>query len=116
MGRLLRATCSGSTQLIHFDDKVIHTEYSALMSKVMTNGNGKIKFPINEPAEGKRKSQIQEYLDFYHGPGVQHIALRTEDIVAHRRGAARARRRLPRRRRTPTTTTSPDRVGEIGED
>jgi 4-hydroxyphenylpyruvate dioxygenase len=71
----------GFAQLIHYDDKVIHTEYSALMSKVMTNGNGRIKFPINEPATGKRKSQIQEYLDYYHSPGVQHIALRTDDIV-----------------------------------
>ena len=71
----------GFSQLIHYDDKVIHTEYSALMSKVMTNGNGRIKFPINEPATGKKKSQIQEYLDWYHSPGCQHIALRTEDIV-----------------------------------
>jgi 4-hydroxyphenylpyruvate dioxygenase len=71
----------GFSQLIHYDDKVIHTEYSALMSKVMTNGNGRIKFPINEPAEGKRKSQIQEFLDWYHTPGTQHIALRTEDIT-----------------------------------
>jgi 4-hydroxyphenylpyruvate dioxygenase len=72
----------GFSQLIHYDDKVIHTEYSALMSKVMTNGNGRIKFPINEPATGKKKSQIQEYLDWYLSPGVQHIALRTDDIVA----------------------------------
>jgi 4-hydroxyphenylpyruvate dioxygenase len=72
----------GFSQLIHYDDKVIHTEYSALMSKVMTNGNGRIKFPINEPAPGKRKSQIQEFLDWYHTPGTQHIALRTEDITA----------------------------------
>jgi 4-hydroxyphenylpyruvate dioxygenase len=71
----------GFSQLIHYDDKVIHTDYSALMSKVMTNGNGRIKFPINEPATGKKKSQIQEYLDWYRSPGVQHIALRTEDIV-----------------------------------
>jgi 4-hydroxyphenylpyruvate dioxygenase len=72
----------GFAQLIHYDDKVIHTEYSALMSKVMTNGNGRIKFPINEPATGRRKSQIQEYLDYYRSPGVQHIALRTDDIVS----------------------------------
>jgi 4-hydroxyphenylpyruvate dioxygenase len=72
----------GFSQLIHYDDKVIHTEYSALMSKVMTNGNGRIKFPINEPATGKKKSQIQEFLDWYGMPGCQHIALRTEDIVA----------------------------------
>jgi 4-hydroxyphenylpyruvate dioxygenase len=71
----------GFSQLIHYDDKVIHTDYSALMSKVMTNGNGRIKFPINEPASGKKKSQIQEFLDWYHTPGVQHVALRTEDIV-----------------------------------
>ncbi|CAN5513687.1 4-hydroxyphenylpyruvate dioxygenase [soil metagenome] len=72
----------GFSQLIHYDDKVIHTEYSALMSKVMTNGNGRIKFPINEPAAGKKKSQIQEYLDWYKTPGVQHMALRTTDIVS----------------------------------
>ena len=66
----------------HFDDKDISTEYSALMSKVMANGNGFVKFPINEPAEGRRKSQIEEYLDFYQGPGVQHIALATADILA----------------------------------
>jgi 4-hydroxyphenylpyruvate dioxygenase len=71
----------GFSQLIHYDDKVIHTDYSALMSKVMTNGNGRIKFPINEPATGKKKSQIQEFLDWYLDPGCQHIALRTEDIV-----------------------------------
>ncbi len=71
----------GFSQLIHYDDKVIHTEYSALMSKVMTNGNGRIKFPINEPAAGRKRSQIQEYLDWYRSPGCQHIALRTEDIV-----------------------------------
>ena len=71
----------GFAQLIHYDDKVIHTEYSALMSKVMTNGNGRVKFPINEPAAGKKKSQIQEFLDWYRSPGCQHIALRTEDIV-----------------------------------
>jgi len=66
----------------HFDDADISTEYSALMSKVMANGNGYVKFPINEPAEGRRKSQIEEYLDFYGGPGVQHIALATSDILA----------------------------------
>jgi len=65
----------------HFDDKDISTDYSALMSKVMANGNGRIKFPINEPAEGKKKSQIQEYLDFYNGPGVQHIAMATDNII-----------------------------------
>ncbi len=72
----------GFSQLIHYDDKVIHTDYSALMSKVMTNGNGRIKFPINEPATGKKKSQIQEFLDWYLDSGTQHVALRTEDIVA----------------------------------
>jgi 4-hydroxyphenylpyruvate dioxygenase len=71
----------GFSQLIHFDDKTITTEYSALMSKVMQDGTGRVKFPINEPATGKRKSQIQEYLDYYGGPGVQHIALATDDIV-----------------------------------
>ncbi|MCZ8516882.1 4-hydroxyphenylpyruvate dioxygenase [Paenibacillus filicis] len=71
----------GFKQMIHFDDKDISTEYSALMSKVMFNG-GRIKFPINEPANGKRKSQIQEYLDYYHGAGVQHIALLTNDIIS----------------------------------
>ncbi|QFT89202.1 4-hydroxyphenylpyruvate dioxygenase [Bacillus sp. THAF10] len=70
----------GFKEMTHFTDKDINTEYSALMSKVMHNG-GRIKFPINEPAEGKRKSQIQEYLEFYNGPGVQHIAILTEDIV-----------------------------------
>jgi 4-hydroxyphenylpyruvate dioxygenase len=64
-----------------FDDKDISTEYSALMSKVMSNGNGRVKFPINEPAEGRKKSQIEEYLDFYQGPGVQHIAMTTDDII-----------------------------------
>ncbi|MDQ0416275.1 4-hydroxyphenylpyruvate dioxygenase [Croceifilum oryzae] len=71
----------GFKQMIHFDDDDISTEYSALMSKVMTSGTGRIKFPINEPANGKRKSQIQEYLDFYRGAGVQHVALITNDIV-----------------------------------
>jgi 4-hydroxyphenylpyruvate dioxygenase len=65
----------------HFDEKDISTEYSALMSKVMANGNGRVKFPLNEPAEGRRKSQIEEYLEFHHGPGVQHIALATDDIL-----------------------------------
>lgn len=71
----------GFANLITFDDKDISTQYTALMSKVMTNGNGRIKFPINEPAEGKKKSQIEEYLDFYDGPGIQHIAVATDDIV-----------------------------------
>lgn len=72
----------GFVNFLSFDDKQIHTEYSALMSKVMSNGNGRIKFPINEPAEGKKKSQIEEYLDFYEGEGVQHIAVTTNDIVS----------------------------------
>ena len=71
----------GFANLITFDDKDISTQFTALMSKVMTNGNGRIKFPINEPAEGKKKSQIEEYLDFYGGPGCQHIAVATDDIV-----------------------------------
>lgn len=71
----------GFKLLLTFDDKDISTEYSALMSKVVSNGNGYIKFPINEPAQGKRKSQIEEYLDFYRGPGVQHIAIATDDII-----------------------------------
>jgi 4-hydroxyphenylpyruvate dioxygenase len=72
----------GFTQLVHFDDRAISTEYSALMSKVMQNGSGRIKFPINEPAPGRKKSQIEEYLDFYRSPGVQHLALNTDDIVS----------------------------------
>ena len=71
----------GMTNIVHFGDDQIQTEYSALMSKVMADGSGKIKFPINEPAEGKRKSQIDEYLEFNEGPGVQHIALQSESIV-----------------------------------
>jgi len=72
----------GFKNLVSFDDEDISTEYSSLMSKVMSNGNERIKFPINEPAKGKRKSQIDEYLDFYRGPGVQHLALATEDIIS----------------------------------
>lgn len=75
------AEVMGFNQLLSFDDKDISTEYTALMSKVMQNGNGKIKFPINEPAAGKKKSQIDEYLEFYHGAGVQHIAMSTTNIV-----------------------------------
>lgn len=71
----------GFAQLVSFDDKDISTEYTALMSKVMSNGNGRIKFPINEPAEGKKKSQIEEYIDFYQGAGVQHIAVATDNIM-----------------------------------
>ena len=81
----------GFKNLITFDDKDISTEYTALMSKVMANGNGRIKFPINEPAKGKKKSQIEEFLDFYNGPGCQHIAVATNDIIftvseMHKRG------------------------------
>jgi 4-hydroxyphenylpyruvate dioxygenase len=72
----------GMVEMIHFSDEDISTEYSALMSKVVADGEGRIKFPINEPAEGKRKSQIEEYLEYYGGPGVQHIAMTTTDIVA----------------------------------
>jgi 4-hydroxyphenylpyruvate dioxygenase len=80
----------GFKLLVTFDDKDISTEYSALMSKVVSNGNGYIKFPINEPASGKKKSQIEEYLDFYNGPGVQHIAIATDDII-HTVGELRKR-------------------------
>ena len=79
----------GFYNMLHFTDQDISTEYSALMSKVMANGDEKIKFPINEPAEGKKKSQIEEFLEFYQGPGVQHVALSTDDII----GAVRALRR-----------------------
>jgi 4-hydroxyphenylpyruvate dioxygenase len=75
------ADTMGFTQLVHFDDRAISTEYSALMSKVMQDGTGRVKFPINEPAPGKRKSQVEEYLDYYRGPGVQHVALNTADLV-----------------------------------
>ncbi len=75
------AEVMGFTQIVSFDDNDISTEYTALMSKVMSNGNGRIKFPINEPAEGKKKSQIEEYINFYRGAGVQHLALATDDII-----------------------------------
>ena len=75
------ADVMGFANLISFDDKDISTEYSALMSKVMTNGNGRIKFPINEPAKGKKKSQIEEFIQFFEGPGCQHIAVATDDII-----------------------------------
>ncbi|RAL25883.1 4-hydroxyphenylpyruvate dioxygenase [Thermoflavimicrobium daqui] len=103
----------GFKQMIHFDDEDISTEYSALMSKVMHNG-GRIKFPINEPAEGKRKSQIQEYLDFYKGAGVQHIALLTNDIV--KTVAALKENGVPFLK-TPDTyyEALSDRVGNIDE-
>ncbi len=105
----------GFHNLLTFDDKDISTEYSALMSKVMSNGNGRIKFPINEPAAGKKKSQIEEYLDFYGGPGVQHIAVATDDIIGTVRAlVARGVEFL----RTPTTYYDDllDRVGKIDED
>ena len=76
------ARVMGFAQIISFDDKDISTEFTALMSKVMSNNNGRIKFPINEPAKGRKKSQIEEYIDFYNGAGVQHIAIATNDIVA----------------------------------
>ena len=76
------ANIMGFSQLHHFDDEAISTEYTALMSKVLWDGNGRIKLPINEPAEGKRKSQIEEFIDFYQGPGVQHMALATSDILS----------------------------------
>src|SRR5947199_836890 len=72
----------GFTQLVQSGDRQISTDYSALMSKVMQNGSGRIKLPINEPAPGRKKSQIEEYLEFYYGPGVQHIALTTSDIIS----------------------------------
>ncbi len=105
----------GMTEMIHFSDEDISTEYSALMSKVMSDGQGKVKFPINEPAEGKRKSQIEEYLEFHGGPGVQHIAMATSDIV----GTVEAlQRRGVRFLNTPDAYYEdvPDRVGEIDED
>jgi 4-hydroxyphenylpyruvate dioxygenase len=104
----------GFFNLLTFDDKDINTEYSALMSKVMSNGNGRIKFPINEPASGKKKSQIEEYLDFYRGPGVQHIAVATDDIIATVRAL---RSRGVEFLKTPTTyyDTLQNRVGKIDE-
>jgi 4-hydroxyphenylpyruvate dioxygenase len=105
----------GFTNILTFDDKTISTEYSALMSKVMSNGNGRIKFPINEPAQGKKKSQIEEYLDFYRGPGVQHIAIATDDIITTVRTL---RSRGVEFLRVPKTyyETVLDRVGKIDED
>jgi 4-hydroxyphenylpyruvate dioxygenase len=104
----------GFTEMIHFSDEDISTEYSALMSKVVADGEGRIKFPINEPAEGKRKSQIEEYLEFYGGAGVQHIAFATEDIVD---AVAKLRDRGVGFLRTPETYYEelPARVGEIDQ-
>jgi 4-hydroxyphenylpyruvate dioxygenase len=104
----------GMTEMIHFTDEAISTEYSALMSKVVTSGNGRVKFPINEPAEGKRKSQIDEYLEFYGGAGAQHIAVATRDIVKTvEELTARGIQFL----RTPDTyyLEVPERIGEIDE-
>ena len=105
----------GFANLITFDDKDISTQYTALMSKVMTNGNGRIKFPINEPAEGEKKSQIEEYLDFYNGPGCQHIAVATDDIVST---VSKMKQRGVQFLKIPSTyyDTVLDRVGEIDEE
>ncbi len=89
----------GFDRFISFDDKDISTEYSALMSVVMADDSQAIKFPINEPAPGRRKSQIDEYLDYYRGPGVQHVALLVTGHLRHRLPAARERRRVPARAR-----------------
>ncbi len=105
----------GFKQLISFDDSDISTEYTALMSKVMSNGNGRVKFPINEPAFGKKKSQIDEYLEFFGGAGVQHVALRTEDVVAT---VTELRDRGIQFLGVPQAYYDllPDRVGKIDED
>lgn len=109
------AEVMGFYNLVTFDDKDISTEYTALMSKVMTNGNGYVKFPINEPAAGKKKSQVEEYLDFYKGPGCQHIAVATDDIVFT---ISEMRRRGVEFLYVPGTyyDTVRDRVGIIEED
>ncbi len=105
----------GFTQILSFDDKDISTDYTALMSKVMSNGNGRIKFPINEPAEGKKKSQVEEYLDFYEGEGVQHIAVATDDVISTVR---QLKSRGVEFLKVPDTYYDAvlDRVGEIDED
>ena len=105
----------GFRQLLHFDDKDISTEYSALMSKVMSNGNGRVKFPINEPAEGKKKSQIEEYLDYYLTPGAQHIAIATGNIIET---VSELKARGIEFLRVPDTYYEmlPERVGSIKED
>jgi 4-hydroxyphenylpyruvate dioxygenase len=104
----------GMTEMLHFSDEAISTEYSALMSKVVTSGNGRVKFPINEPAEGKRKSQIDEYLEFYGSPGAQHIAVATRDIV---KTVSELRERGIEFLNVPTTYYDdvPERIGEIKE-
>jgi 4-hydroxyphenylpyruvate dioxygenase len=105
----------GMREMLHFSDEDISTEYSALMSKVVTNGNGRVKFPLNEPAEGKRKSQIDEYLEYYGGAGAQHIAVATRDIV---RTVEQLQERGIEFLRTPETYYDdvPERIGEINED
>jgi 4-hydroxyphenylpyruvate dioxygenase len=105
----------GMTEMLHFTDEAISTEYSALMSKVVTSGNGRVKFPINEPAEGKRKSQIDEYLEFYGGAGAQHVAVATRDIV---KTVEQMRARGIEFLRTPDSYYEdvPGRIGEIEED
>lgn len=105
----------GFKNILSFDDKDISTEYSALMSKVMSNGNGYVKFPINEPAEGKKKSQVEEYLEFYNGEGCQHVALATENIV---RTVSQLQERGIEFLKVPTTYYDDlqDRVGVIAED
>ncbi len=109
------ANVMGFANIVTFDDKDISTEYTALMSKVMTNGNGYIKFPINEPAVGKKKSQVEEYLDFYRGPGCQHIAVATDDIVFT---ISEMRKRGVEFLYVPGTyyDSVPNRVGNIEED
>lgn len=109
------ARTMGFANLVTFDDKDISTQYTALMSKVMSNGNGRIKFPINEPAVGLKKSQVEEYLDFYGGPGCQHIAVATDDIVFT---ISEMRRRGVEFLHVPGTyyDTVPNRVGQIAED
>ena len=109
------AKVMGFAQLVSFDDKDISTDYTALMSKVMSNGNGRVKFPINEPAVGKKKSQIEEYIDFYHGAGVQHIAVATDNIIET---VTTLRDRGVEFLYVPETYYDDvlDRVGEIDED
>ena len=109
------AKVMGFAQIISFDDKDISTEYTALMSKVMSNGNGRIKFPINEPAEGRKKSQIEEYIDFYNGAGVQHVAVATNNIIET---VGQLRARGVEFLRVPEIYYDDvlDRVGEIDED
>jgi 4-hydroxyphenylpyruvate dioxygenase len=105
----------GFRNILTFDDSDISTEYSALMSKVMSNGNGFVKFPINEPAEGKKKSQVEEYLEFYNGEGVQHVAMASKDIV---KTVSELRKRGVEFLQVPTSYYDDllDRVGKIDED